>query len=186
TLRGARQLAVEQKVSRLREAPMVGKLIDGIAAIEQDALVAVDESDFGLAARRRGVAGVVGEAAGLLVEGVDVEDIGSERALADGQVVARTVDRYGRRGRVRPAKIFCHAHLMAPLTRDRPPAGSAPAGGFLHCHIIAPIVSQRNNRAAQILSRATCMHLIPKPGKGFLAPEHLKNVENTRGSRASG
>ena len=30
------------------------------------------------------------------------------------------------------------------------------------------------------------MHLIPQPGKGFLAPEDLKHIENTGGNRASG
>jgi hypothetical protein len=30
------------------------------------------------------------------------------------------------------------------------------------------------------------MHLIPQPGKGFLAAQDLKHIENTGGDRASG
>ena len=60
-----RQLAVEQQVAGLDEVAVLGELVDRIAAIEQDALVAVDEGDLRLAARRRGEARVVGEAAGL-------------------------------------------------------------------------------------------------------------------------
>ena len=47
-----RQLAVEQQVADLQEARMRGQLVDRIAAIEQHALVAVDEGDVAFAARR--------------------------------------------------------------------------------------------------------------------------------------
>ena len=40
---------------------MFGELLDRIAAIEQDALVAVDEGDRRIAAGGRGEAGIVGE-----------------------------------------------------------------------------------------------------------------------------
>ena len=60
-LRRRRQFAVEQQVAGLQEVAVLGQLFDRIAAIEQDALVAVDIGDLGLAARRRGEAGVVGE-----------------------------------------------------------------------------------------------------------------------------
>ena len=51
-LRGGRQLAVEQQVAGLEEVAVLGQLLDRIAAIEQDAFVAVDIGDLGLAARR--------------------------------------------------------------------------------------------------------------------------------------
>ena len=72
-LRRGRQFAVEQQVAGLEEVAVLGELLDRIAAIEQDALVAVDVGDLGLAACRRGEAGVVGEHAGLAVELGDVE-----------------------------------------------------------------------------------------------------------------
>jgi hypothetical protein len=43
---------------------MFGQLVDRIAAMEEDAGVAVDEGDFGLAACRRGEARIVSEGAG--------------------------------------------------------------------------------------------------------------------------
>ena len=110
-----RQLAVEQQIAGLDEIAVLGELIDRIAAIEQDALVAVDEGDLRLAARRRGEARVVGEAAGVLVERVDVDHIGAQRALADRQVVLRAVDRDRCLGGARRAEVFCDAHLKAPL-----------------------------------------------------------------------
>ena len=64
-LRLRRQFAVEQQVAGLEEVAVLGELLDRVAAIEQDALVAVDIGDLRLAGRRRGEAGVVGEAAGF-------------------------------------------------------------------------------------------------------------------------
>ena len=51
-LRRRRQLAVEQEVAGLQEVAVLGELLDRIAAIEQDAFVAVDIGDLGFAARR--------------------------------------------------------------------------------------------------------------------------------------
>jgi predicted RNase H-like nuclease len=56
-LRLGRQLAVEQQVAGLEEVAVLGELLDRIAAVEQDALVAVDVGDLGLAAAGRGEAG---------------------------------------------------------------------------------------------------------------------------------
>ena len=67
-LLAGRQFAVKQQIAGLDEAAVLGELIDRIAAIEQDALVAVDESDLRLAARRGRKARIVGEAPGVLVE----------------------------------------------------------------------------------------------------------------------
>ena len=72
-----RQLAVEQQIADLQEARMLGQLVDRIAAIEQNALVAVDEGDVAFAGGGRGEAGIVGEEVGLAVELADVDDIGA-------------------------------------------------------------------------------------------------------------
>ena len=50
-LRGCRQLAVEKQVAGLEEVAVLRELLDRIAAIEENALVAVDEGDLGI--RRR-------------------------------------------------------------------------------------------------------------------------------------
>jgi hypothetical protein len=55
----AGKLAVKQQVAGLDEVAVLGKLVDRVSAIEQDALVAVDERDLRLAARGRGEARVV-------------------------------------------------------------------------------------------------------------------------------
>ena len=48
---------------------MLGQLFDRVAAVQQLALVAVDEGDLRLVARSRQEAGVVGEEAGLPIPG---------------------------------------------------------------------------------------------------------------------
>jgi hypothetical protein len=49
-LRGGRQFPVEQQIASLEEIAVLGNLLDGIAAVQQDAFVAVDIGDLGLAA----------------------------------------------------------------------------------------------------------------------------------------
>ena len=51
-LRRGRQFAVQQQVAGLQEVAVLGQLLDRVAAIEQDALVAVDVGDLGLAGCR--------------------------------------------------------------------------------------------------------------------------------------
>ena len=58
-LRRRRQFAMPQEVGDLQEVALFGQLLDGIAAIEQFALVAVNERDRRLATGCRQVAGVV-------------------------------------------------------------------------------------------------------------------------------
>src|SRR4051794_171903 len=57
-LRGRRQLAVDQEVRRLEERRLLGKLLDRVAAVAQDACVPVDEGDRGDRWRSVAVAGV--------------------------------------------------------------------------------------------------------------------------------
>ncbi len=54
---------------------MLGQLVDGVAAIEQHALFAVDEGDLAFAARGRGEARIVGEDVRLGIELADVDDV---------------------------------------------------------------------------------------------------------------
>ena len=113
-LAAGRKLAVEQQVAGFDEAAELCELVDRVTAIEQDAVVAVDEGNLQLAARRRGEARVVGEAAGILIERVDVDHVGPERPLADRKVVPGAVDQDG--GLLGPGEFLCDAHLKAPLT----------------------------------------------------------------------
>jgi hypothetical protein len=64
-----------QEVGDLQEVALFGQLLDRIAAIEQFALVAVNERDLRLATGRRQVAGVVSEKTGLGAQGANVDAI---------------------------------------------------------------------------------------------------------------
>ena len=85
-LRPVRQLAIQDQVGDLEERAVLGQLLDRVAAMQQDALVAVDVGDLGAAARGRGEAGIVGEHPGLAIELADVDDVRAERALEDREV----------------------------------------------------------------------------------------------------
>ena len=82
-LRSSGKLAVEQEVAGLEEVAVLRQLFDGIAAIEQNALIAVDVGDLGLAASGRCVSGIVREHPGLGVELADVDDRRADRSLVD-------------------------------------------------------------------------------------------------------
>src|SRR3546814_6561201 len=68
------------------EARMFGEVADRIAAVEEDAFVAVDIGQLRFAARGRGKAGIVGERAGLGIEFADIDDVGADGARQDRAV----------------------------------------------------------------------------------------------------
>jgi hypothetical protein len=82
-----RQVAVQQQVADFQKARMLRELVDGIAAIEQDALVAVDEGDVAFAACRGGETGVVSEDVDFPVKLADVYDVRPLGAGIDRKVV---------------------------------------------------------------------------------------------------
>ena len=79
-LGGIRQVAVVKQIAGLDEVAMLGELLDRIAAIEQNAFIAVDVGDLRFARRRRGEAGIVGEDLGVAIEMGDVDDVGADRS----------------------------------------------------------------------------------------------------------
>ena len=82
------QLAVQQQVAGFEEVAILGQLLDGIAAVQQLALVAIDVGDGGLARSRREETRVVGEHARLGVELADVDHIRADAALVNGHLHA--------------------------------------------------------------------------------------------------
>ena len=86
-LRG-RQFAVEQEIGDLEEMRLRGQLLDGISAVEQLALVAINIGDRALAGPGGGIAGIEGEDAALRIEPADVDDV-----RTDGSVIDREVER---------------------------------------------------------------------------------------------
>jgi hypothetical protein len=87
-LLGIGQLAVQQQVAGVQEVAVGGQLLDGVAAVQQLALVAVDVGDGRLRGRSGQEARVVGEHAGLGVQLADVDDVRADAALVDRQVNA--------------------------------------------------------------------------------------------------
>jgi hypothetical protein len=86
-LGGGRQFAVEQQVTGLEEIAVLGQIVDRIAAIEQNALVAVDIGNLGFAGAGRGETRIVGEDAGLGVQLRDVDHLGTDGPVVDRKVI---------------------------------------------------------------------------------------------------
>src|SRR5205807_4901044 len=85
---GGRQLAVQQQVRRLQERASLGELLDRVAAVTQDALVAVDEADGAAARRRVQEARIVRLEALIPVAQLDLPEIhGPDRPALDRELV---------------------------------------------------------------------------------------------------
>ena len=87
-LRLGRQFAVQQQVADFEEVAVLGELVDRVAAMQQDAGVAVDEGDGRFAAGGRGEARVVGEGAGGAIERRDVDHVRPDRAASHLEIVS--------------------------------------------------------------------------------------------------
>ena len=72
-LGGRRQLAVDQQVADLGEGGVLGDLVDRVAAVAQDPLLAVDKGDRARAGARVAVRRVVGDGAGGAAQRGDVD-----------------------------------------------------------------------------------------------------------------
>ena len=87
-LRLRRQLAVEQQVGDLEVGRLLGELLDRIAAVLEDALVAVDEGDRAAARRRVHERRVVGHQPEVVVVDLDLAQVGgADRAVLDRDLV---------------------------------------------------------------------------------------------------
>ncbi|EWS64905.1 hypothetical protein Y695_01844 [Hydrogenophaga sp. T4] len=75
-----RQITVEQQVAGVEVVAVGGELFDGVATVQQFALVAIDVGDGRLAGRGGQEAGVVGEHAGLCVQLADVNHVRTDAA----------------------------------------------------------------------------------------------------------
>ena len=84
-LGGRGQFAVDQQVGRLDEVGLLGELFDAVAAVAQDALLAVDEGDLGLAGAGVGVAVVESDVAGVVTQLADIDPAFAFGADDDGE-----------------------------------------------------------------------------------------------------
>src|ERR1700737_437944 len=104
TLSGIGQVAVYQEVGDLEEAAAFGQLLDRIAAVAEDAALAIDEGDRAPTTRRVEEGGIIAEQARAGPIGGDLLEVGGgDRTVADRDLVATTgsVVRDGQR-------VFCH------------------------------------------------------------------------------
>lgn len=92
-LRRRRQFAVEQQIACFEEVTVLGKLLDGIAAVKQHALIAIDIGDLRFTACCGGEAGVVSKLSRMLIQRCDVDDAGADRAILNRQFDRLVVDR---------------------------------------------------------------------------------------------
>ena len=74
------KFAVIEQVAGFDEVAVFGKLLNRIAAVQQNAFIAVNIGDLGFAGRRRGEAGVEGEDFAFGVELADIEHVRAEGA----------------------------------------------------------------------------------------------------------
>ena len=88
------QLAPDEQLSRLDERAVLGEILDGVAAVAEDALVTVDERDARLARARVAVPVVEGDVPGLRAELADVDGRLVLRAHDHGQFDGRSVGKY--------------------------------------------------------------------------------------------
>ena len=109
--RVGRQLAVKQQIADGQKIRVLRQLIDRVAAIQQLALIAVDECDRASAVGRRRKARIVREAAGLPVKIGDVDDVWSDRSGTDFELDLLIVDRQ-RCARLRRALGFSRLGFM--------------------------------------------------------------------------
>ena len=125
-LRRGRQLAVKQEIAGLEKVAVFGQIGNRIAAIEQDALVAIDIGDFGLAASRGREAGIVGENAGFGVELAHIQHFRADRAVVNRERIVLVAERNGA-GLDIGAGLCVHGFTssMSDCPTDRSPAGPA-------------------------------------------------------------
>src|SRR5690606_2657773 len=103
-----------------QEVGLGGQLVDGVAAVQQHAFIAVDVGQTRFAGRRGGEAGIEGEGAGSAVQLANVDDVRAGRAGKDGELNSLVLVGQGRRAG--GFRLFSH---LGPLFFLGPARGEA-------------------------------------------------------------
>ena len=116
-LRLGRKFAVKQEVAGFEEVAFFRQLLDRVAAVFQNAGVAIDIGDLGLAAAGGGETRVIGKHSGLGIEFGDVDYVGPNGAAQNREIVGFVADRqrYG-------FGVGCCVHRESPMRSLRKPA----------------------------------------------------------------
>ncbi len=114
------QLAVQDEVGDLQVGPLLRQLLDRVAAVAQDPLVAVDEGDPAAAGGGVHESGVVAHQAKIVGRDLDLPQVhGLDGPVLDGDLVAL------------PRPVVDEGHgIFAPGSRGFAP-GAGPSGGQL-------------------------------------------------------
>ena len=84
-----RELTLAEQVRHLEERALLGQLLDGVAAVAEDALVAIDEGDGAATARGVHEGGIIGHEAEVVVGDLDLPQVHrADGAFADRELVA--------------------------------------------------------------------------------------------------
>src|SRR6185503_4924972 len=134
-LLGGGQVAVDEEVADLGEGGLLGDLLDPVAAVAQDALLAVDEGDRALAGAGVAVAGVEGDGARLRAQRGDVDPHLALAAHDDRELVLFAVE-----------DQLCRAH-GASARAYRPPCRAATTASP-RCGVSGARCPARRARAA--------------------------------------
>ena len=82
-----RQFTIQQEIADFHEVGLLGQLTDRVTAVKQNALIAIDERQAGLATRRGLEARIECEHVRLAVERADIEDVWPLGALQHGKLM---------------------------------------------------------------------------------------------------
>ena len=125
------KLAVEKQVSHFEKCALFRELLNGIAAVSQDASIAVDVGNGAAARGRIHESRVVGHEPEIFGPGLDLAQIhGPYGSILDGNLVRSLVSLVDDAQRV-----FCHILLRVsgpagPLTPTRPQCAAVPAAAL--------------------------------------------------------
>ena len=114
-LRGIGQIAIQQQIGNFEEARFFGQLINGIAAIQQNAGIAINIGDGAFAGSGRAIAGVEGENPKIAIKLADIGNLRPQRAAQQGQrrAFVGTIQRDGN------GPLGLRGHACLPQKRSR-------------------------------------------------------------------
>ena len=168
-LRARRQLSIEKEVADLQVVGLLRKLVDGVSAVEQLALVAVDIGDRTLAGGGGGEARIEGEQVRLCVELGDVDDVRPDRRAHHVEIVGLCAN-----GQCCGA--FCVGHGLFPVGRARRKRRTEGCcGGVRLARTGYP--GRRDSLACR---RSRAVEDIPNPGEALFFPQEHEHIEDTR------
>src|SRR5437879_644657 len=150
------QLAMYQEIGDLEEATALGQLLDGIAAVAENAPLAVDEGDRAPAARGVEKGGIVAQQSGARpIRGDLLEIGGGDRAIPDGDLVAAAGSVVGDSKR-----LVCHSYRT--LSASRSPR-HGPAIASFHSRMDHPRTTPLRTKGSLLAKASAASRVVKIP-----------------------